>query len=98
MRDEILIVIVVFLLALPRTNGNNLAFRKPTQQISTYKDAVASKAVDGVRNGDYDAGSCSHTLLSEKPWWKVDLGKQVCFIKFQKESCISYIIKFLIPV
>ena len=64
-------------LASPRTNANNLALGKPAQQISTYRQGVASKAVDGVRDGDYYHGSCSHTLLSKKPWWKLDLGKQV---------------------
>lgn len=64
-------------IALPRTQGKNLAFGKPAQQISTYQEGVASKAVDGVRNGNYYDGFCSHTLRSKTPWWTVDLGKQV---------------------
>ena len=37
----------------------------------------ASKAVDGNRNRDYHAGSCSHTLDNNPVWWMVDLGEDV---------------------
>ena len=52
----------------------NLARGKPSLQSSTYADkAVASKAVDGVKNPYYSQGSCSCTRRDEKPWWRVDL-------------------------
>ncbi|XP_028402414.1 uncharacterized protein LOC114525354, partial [Dendronephthya gigantea] len=62
--------------ALPRTNKKNLALGKPAGQRSTYKQGVASKAVDGKRNGNYYEGFCSHTLRSTQPWWMLDFGKK----------------------
>ena len=37
----------------------------------------ASKAVDGDRNSDYDAGSCSHSQEITPVWWMVDLEETV---------------------
>ncbi len=51
----------------------NLARGKPVIQSSTGWNGPAAKAVDGVRNPNYDEGSCSHTLKDQRPWWRVDL-------------------------
>ena len=53
----------------------NLAFGKPTNQSSTYSDAVigaaeSGRAVDG--NADTDM-HCSHTNQNSPSWWRVDL-------------------------
>jgi len=54
---------------------NNLALRRPTKMSSLYYDNVASRAVDGNRNGKLAARSCTHTLDDNEfgSWWQVDL-------------------------
>lgn len=52
----------------------NMAYRKGTAQISTGYNGHSGKAVDGNRNGNYNAGSCTHTHRHANPWWRVDLG------------------------
>ena len=34
---------------------------------------AAYNAIDGNRESDYDAGSCSATITQTNPWWRVDL-------------------------
>ncbi|XP_030250492.1 fucolectin-1-like [Sparus aurata] len=34
---------------------------------------AASNAIDGNRESDYDAGSCTATITQTNPWWKLDL-------------------------
>ena len=59
----------------------NLAFKRPTAQISTYTlgrkvPLSARLAVDGNRKTRIWArGSCTHTKLANNPWWRVDLGR-----------------------
>jgi len=48
---------------------DNLAFKKPASQSSTWNDWVASRAVDG--RYDTLAGTLSRDV---HPWWAVDLG------------------------
>ena len=52
---------------------NNLALRKPTKMSSLFEDNVASRAVDGNRNGNMAALSCTHTNGELGAWWQVDL-------------------------
>lgn len=52
----------------------NLALGKPATQSSTGWDSPASLAVDGNTNGDWWAGSVSHTEENYQAWWQVDLG------------------------
>jgi RHS repeat-associated protein len=54
--------------------ATNLALGQPATQSSTYSIATADFAVDGNVNGNYFAGSVSHTGLQAAPWWQVDLG------------------------
>ena len=42
---------------------------------ATYLIGTAGKAVDGNRNSDLGAGSCTHTLDNTPVWWMVDLGE-----------------------
>jgi YD repeat-containing protein len=55
----------------------NLAQGKPTAQSSTLvynPPGDASHAVDGNTDGNYFAGSVTHTNTDNQPWWQVDLG------------------------
>ncbi|MBI1761205.1 MAG: NPCBM/NEW2 domain-containing protein, partial [Acidobacteria bacterium] len=53
----------------------NLAQGKPATQASIYEVAAAGLAVDGNTNGNYAAGSVSHTnSAAANDWWQVDLG------------------------
>ncbi|WP_405486264.1 LamG-like jellyroll fold domain-containing protein [Streptomyces sp. NBC_00096] len=47
---------------------------RTASQSSTYSGASATRAVDGDTNGDWFAGSVSHTALEASPWWQTDLG------------------------
>ena len=59
--------------------GENIAASKAATQSSVLGDggsgAVAARAVDGSRNGDYKNKSVTHTNREESPWWEVNLGK-----------------------
>jgi hypothetical protein len=52
----------------------NLAYKKPATQSSTYDVGAAARAVDGVTDGNWSAGSVTHTTNEIEPWWQVDLG------------------------
>jgi predicted alpha-1,2-mannosidase len=54
----------------------SLSYGKPATQKSTAWGGVASRAVDGVTDGNYTVGSVTHTAEdgSAEPWWQVDLG------------------------
>ncbi|WP_164743502.1 discoidin domain-containing protein [Microbacterium sulfonylureivorans] len=54
--------------------GVNYALDATASQSSTYSTAQASRAVDGLTNGDYGAGSVTHTGNDVNAWWQVDLG------------------------
>lgn len=55
----------------------NVATQGKASQSSTYHDAQARRAIDGKTNGNYDAGSTSHTGTGDpNPWWEVDLGSE----------------------
>ncbi|XP_051992455.1 uncharacterized protein LOC127650862 [Xyrauchen texanus] len=59
-------------------NGNtsdNLAFGAIAVQ-SSQNDNIGSplKAVDGNKTTSYFMNSCTHTQLTDNPWWRVDLG------------------------
>ncbi|APR80829.1 fibronectin type III domain protein [Minicystis rosea] len=55
--------------------GPNLALGKPTSQSSTgpWSTAGSGSAVDGNTNGDFQAGSVTHTNNDSNAWWQVDL-------------------------
>lgn len=58
-----------------------LSAGKRTFQSSTAVDGFDDLAVDGNKDGDFFAGSCTHTgrsnnvLKTSNPWWTVDLGE-----------------------
>ncbi|XP_070537090.1 adhesion G protein-coupled receptor L2-like [Ptychodera flava] len=51
----------------------NFAFLKSATQSSVKLNAIASRAVDGNRDSNFQHGSCTHTKQESEPWWKVDL-------------------------
>ncbi len=62
-------------------SGQNLALGKPATQISNYLDFknLAGCAVDGTRNTDWYANTCSSTNVNIQyppPWWQVDLERE----------------------
>jgi hypothetical protein len=52
----------------------NWAAGKPTTQSSVALGGVSARAVDGNTNGDWNAGSVTHTNEEKQPYWDVDLG------------------------
>ena len=69
-----------FGVSTPAANGGaacagNVAIGKATTQSTTILDAVAGRAVDGNRDGDWIGNSCTHTdAADDAAWWQVDLG------------------------
>jgi hypothetical protein len=64
------------------SGGVNVALGKTTQQSSDINpgSGLSSNAVDGNTNGNWAAGSVTHTLAGSvaiEPWWQVDLGSTV---------------------
>jgi len=56
--------------------GVNLALRKKATQSTVAFSGKAELAADGNTDGDYMAGSVSHTESNgTDPWWEVDLGR-----------------------
>ncbi|NLU90475.1 discoidin domain-containing protein [Chitinophaga sp. Ak27] len=62
------------------SGGVNVAQGKTTLQSSDFGIGLSNKAVDGDTNGNYAAGSVTHTMdgnTAMEPWWQVDLGSIV---------------------
>lgn len=76
------------------TKDTVLSIGKPTFQLSTFHDAVSSRAVDGVENADFRGGSCTRTGFNSRfhysfsPWWAVDLkqAKKVTGVRITTRS------------
>ncbi|XP_020359423.1 uncharacterized protein LOC109906205 [Oncorhynchus kisutch] len=58
---------------LKRDNRVNVALKGVAAQSSLYGIGVASNAIDGTREPEYNKQSCSHTQDDTNPWWRVDL-------------------------
>lgn len=66
------------------TAADNLALRKPvTQSSQLYSIGAASNAVDGIHDGRFWDGACSHTknFASGNSWLDVDLGSNTTDVK-----------------
>ena len=61
-----------------------MALGKPATQSFTAYGGVASRAVDGITNSLFNAGSCTHTE-HHPSWWMVDLEKQAYVTKVIKD-------------
>jgi hypothetical protein len=55
------------------SDGTNIALAGQATQSSTDYNGPAPLAIDGKTDGDYKAGSVTHTAVSDDPWWEVDL-------------------------
>jgi hypothetical protein len=60
------------------SNGKNIAPKGKATQSSTGAGGVASRAIDGNKDPDYNKGGQTHTdgFGSVNPWWEVDLGSE----------------------
>ena len=54
--------------------ATNVALGKSVAQSSTFSGSIAERAVDGNTNGDWNAGSTTHTNVDAQAWWQADLG------------------------
>ncbi|XP_042345197.1 uncharacterized protein LOC121945202 isoform X2 [Plectropomus leopardus] len=68
----------LFLLLLSTCSAHtyeNVALRGKATQSDRFADlfGIASNAIDGNRESNYGAGSCTHTEEQTNPWWRVDL-------------------------
>ncbi len=54
--------------------GVNVATDGKATQSSTTRDGNAVDAIDGNTNGDFKAGSVTHTDSGNSPWLEIDLG------------------------
>lgn len=71
---------------------SNRARGKPTSQSSTDEGGVSARAVDGNTNGNWGAGSVTHTATSSRPWWSVDLQQTISVDKvviWNRTDCCS---------
>ncbi|XP_042279125.1 fucolectin-7-like [Thunnus maccoyii] len=78
MRRSVLLLLL-FLGTCSASTYKNVALRGKATQSYRYQGSpwyvfgAASNAIDGNRESDYMAGSCSHTIPQTNPWWRVDL-------------------------
>ncbi len=68
--DRILSLAEVQVLA----SGSNIAPAGTATQSSTDFNGPPQLAIDGRTDGNFQAGSVTHTAISKDPWWEVDLG------------------------
>ncbi|MCW5550730.1 MAG: DUF1553 domain-containing protein [Verrucomicrobiae bacterium] len=59
------------------SGGDNVARNGKATQSSVDYAGVPERAIDGTTNGDFDAGSTTHTRTERDPWWEVDLGEEL---------------------
>ncbi len=60
------------------SDGVNVARKGKASQSSTAAGGVARRAIDGKTDGEYTAGTSTHTQEgTDDPWWEVDLGREV---------------------
>ncbi|XP_041367281.1 fucolectin-3-like [Gigantopelta aegis] len=67
------LLFVFYILALGHGSETNIALYKTARQSSIFGVDVASRAVDGDTNSNYQFGSCMHTKPGYGLWWEVDL-------------------------
>ncbi|XP_026226610.1 fucolectin-4-like [Anabas testudineus] len=68
-------VLLLLLLLGSTYTYENVALRGKATQSHRFMHplAAANNAIDGNRNSDFGAGSCTHTTEQTNPWWRVDL-------------------------
>ncbi len=76
--------------------ATNLAVGHAVEQSSTAFGGEPELAVDGDVNGDYGAGSVTHTNSERGAWWEVDLGADVDIHSidvFNRTDCCGNLLK-----
>ncbi|XP_042279121.1 uncharacterized protein LOC121905160 [Thunnus maccoyii] len=79
MKHGSVLLLLLFLGTCSAYTYKNVALRgKATQSYRNQGSpwsvfGAASNAIDGNRESNYKAGSCSHTTAQTNPWWRVDL-------------------------
>lgn len=71
---------------------SNVARGKTATQSSTYGGAAASRAIDGNTNGNFNAGSVTHTNPDANAYWQVDLGQKFFVVSvdvFNRTDCCN---------
>ena len=65
------------------SNEKNIALSAKATQSSTHGNAVASRAVDGNKDSDFNKGGQTHTTNAGtlNPWWELDLQGSVAIDK-----------------
>jgi len=59
------------------SNGSNIALQGVAKQSSTGFGGEVKRANDGNTDGNYDAGSVSHTAIQDNPWIEIELAAAV---------------------
>ncbi len=70
----------------------NVAKGKTAIQSAVAYGGAASRAVDGNTDGNYNAGSVTHTAGDPNPWWQVDLGQKFFVVSvdvFNRTDCCN---------
>jgi putative membrane-bound dehydrogenase-like protein len=67
------------------SGGKNVARGGKATQSSVNSGGVAARAIDGNKSSDWGKGGQTHTDNggTTKPWWEIDLGKDVAIEKVQ---------------
>ena len=89
-----------------RFSGNVAYGKNATQGVNTYKDAVATLAVDGNHNPDFKGGSCAHSIDNsgapyDPAWWQVDLGATYVVLAVNitnRDQCLSEFSKLYVCI
>ncbi|XP_028281937.1 fucolectin-7-like [Parambassis ranga] len=69
------VFLLLFLLTMSSAAYQNIALRGKASQSGRLGHTLGapSSAIDGNRESNFEAGSCTHTAEMTRPWWKVDL-------------------------
>jgi hypothetical protein len=91
---------LVLLIALPLLTSTanaglitNLALEGTATQSTTAHGGLASRAIDGNTNGNWNGGSITHTSNQQNAWWEVDLGQSSYIdeiVLWNRADCCSY--------
>ncbi|XP_029307766.1 fucolectin-1-like [Cottoperca gobio] len=75
MKHSSLLLLLLLLPTCAADTYQNVALRGKATQSTRLADlyGFAQNAIDGNRDSNYLAGSCSRTAIQTNPWWRVDL-------------------------
>ncbi|KAM7382933.1 hypothetical protein PAMP_002628 [Pampus punctatissimus] len=73
MKHGSVLLLLLFLGTCSANVYQNVALRGKATQGSWDAFGAASNAIDGNRESNFPAGSCTHSVIQNNPWWRVDL-------------------------